>query len=927
MAKVVIAELDIDIQALLKTTSDLKKEIDKLKNSQKELAASGEGASEAFIENEAVLKSLNSAYAQNIKAIQETNKATTQQTDQTELLNLALTQEATSISEAREQNKLLNKLRNETNVSTKEGQAQLTALNAKLDQNNEFIKKNGDAYLKQKINIGNYKEDIKSALGELNLFNGGLQQFGTAGKVAEIGFKLIGDQAKAIKNSFTEAVTANKQVVGGMQNLSNSTGDAQKSTIGFVVAQKAKAAATTVSTTAMAGASAALKIFRLALISTGIGAVVVALGSLITFLATSKEGIDAVTAVTRPLQAIFSSLIGVVQNVGSSLLNAFKNPKKALSDLADFVKQNLINRFTAFGTILKGIIELDFKKVTNGVLQAGTGVVNLTDKISKAAGATGKFLEESAKKGAEIDKLQKQIEKNEIAYQRAQIKTQDLIDQQLLISKDTSKSFAERAKASNEIIRLTGQLSKQEEGIIQSKIKVLKLEQSMRGAKSLTISDQQLQVDLEKQLDEAQDRALNARLEQTKVLSGLKKEQQSIDKANGENAAKLAEQELEKQKKIAEEKIAYAKAELDLFLATEKSKLDGAKELTDELVKEEERRLLEIQKRKLAQLAKEKGVDAAKIEEKKLNNEELTQAEIEFETQRVLLADETDKAIQTNKENLNAQVEAKRIEKEAIDLQNKLALSENEFTRVQADLDRNYQAEIEAAKKSGADISLINAKYADYQKQIDTDLTNFKLEAYQKTFNMIAGMFGKNTLLSKAAALAEVGITTYQKAFESFSQAKVFFSNPLTAPLGVNAAIQGGLTIAQGVATAAKISGVKFEQGGIQEVGGKRHSQGGTKFYGEDGTMFEAEKGEGIGILNRGAYDTFLNFNNTFGKGKSSSGLFQGGGIITQGVKPQTQDLVIIADAIASMPAPVVAVEEIQTVGNRFIKVKANADF
>ena len=177
MAKIVIAELEIDIDALLKSTSDLKKEIDKVKNAQKELAASGQTSSEAFIENEAVLKSLNSAYASNVKAITESGKATANQVSQAELLNQALNTEVTSIAEARQQNQLLNKLRNETNATTKEGQAQIAALNKKLDENNDFIKENADAYLKQKINIGNYAESVKEAAQSINPLNGGLSGF------------------------------------------------------------------------------------------------------------------------------------------------------------------------------------------------------------------------------------------------------------------------------------------------------------------------------------------------------------------------------------------------------------------------------------------------------------------------------------------------------------------------------------------------------------------------------------------------------------------------------------------------------------------------------------------------------------------------------------------------------------------------------
>lgn len=45
----------------------------------------------------------------------------------------------------------------------------------------------------------------------------------------------------------------------------------------------------------------------------------------------------------------------------------------------------------------------------------------------------------------------------------------------------------------------------------------------------------------------------------------------------------------------------------------------------------------------------------------------------------------------------------------------------------------------------------------------------------------------------------------------------------------------------------------KFEDGGAIDIGGKRHSEGGTKFIGSDGTQFEAEAGEKLFIVNRRA--------------------------------------------------------------------------
>ena len=190
--KIKIAELSINTSAILKSTADLKKEIDSLKDSQKALDKTTREGRETFVKNATDLKILQKEYNSNTNALASNRVAIKDNAAQTELLNLALSDEVSSISEARAQNKLLNKIRNETNITTAEGQEQLSLLNNKLDENNEFIKENADAYLQQKINIGNYKDSITEALGELNLMNGGIggfisksQEAGGAGKLLQ----------------------------------------------------------------------------------------------------------------------------------------------------------------------------------------------------------------------------------------------------------------------------------------------------------------------------------------------------------------------------------------------------------------------------------------------------------------------------------------------------------------------------------------------------------------------------------------------------------------------------------------------------------------------------------------------------------------------------------------------------------------------
>ena len=80
-----------------------------------------------------------------------------QATTQTEKLTKEIDKQEVSIANLREENKKLTKQRNEVDISSKEGQAQLKVLNDQLDANNKKIKENVDAYTKQKIGIGDYK--------------------------------------------------------------------------------------------------------------------------------------------------------------------------------------------------------------------------------------------------------------------------------------------------------------------------------------------------------------------------------------------------------------------------------------------------------------------------------------------------------------------------------------------------------------------------------------------------------------------------------------------------------------------------------------------------------------------------------------------------------------------------------------------------
>lgn len=79
-------------------------------------------------------------------------------------------------------------------------------------------------------------------------------------------------------------------------------------------------------------ATKALKLFKNALISTGVGALVVALGSLVAYFTKTQRGADALTRVMGQVGQAVKTVTDYAIRLGEKLVNAFKNPKQAIKD-------------------------------------------------------------------------------------------------------------------------------------------------------------------------------------------------------------------------------------------------------------------------------------------------------------------------------------------------------------------------------------------------------------------------------------------------------------------------------------------------------------------------------------------------------------------------------------------------------------------
>lgn len=292
---------------------------------------------------------------------------------------------------------------------------------------------------------------------------------------------------------------------------------------------------------------------------------------------------------------------------------------------------------------------------------------------------------------------------------------------------------------------------------------------------------------------------------------------------------------------------------------------------------------------------------AAEIQE--LREAEFARLEADAEKKAELAEKEKEKALE---------LAAAEDERKAIDAENKFAILEqeleNEFELNQAYLDRQREAELFNAEKTGADKALINKKYNLAEKRLAAEITAFKQQQNAQILSGLVSLFGESSKIGKAFAIAEIVNNTALNASKAFAQAAVFASNPLTLPLAFNANLQGGLIVALGAAQVAKTSGLKLAGGGMVRGAGSGKS---------DSIPALLSNGESVNSANSTRmFAPLYSYLNELGGGSR----FASGGIAGSSSSGSASiiDYDVLAakmsEAFASLPAPQVSVEEINTI-------------
>ena len=348
---------------------------------------------------------------------------------------------------------------------------------------------------------------------------------------------------------------------------------------------------------ALTSVTTGFKSLKVAIIATGIGALLIAVTALGQAFTRSEEGQNKFAKILGVIGSVTGNLLDLLADLGESIISVFENPKQAIKDFASLIKDNITTRFEglinlipqigkAINLLFKGEFSEAGKVAADAVGKVVLGVDSITDSVSGAIDAVKEFGEEVA---ADANAAAK------IADQRANAE------------KAARKLIVERAQAEQDIARLREKAVNKEKFTAEERIAFLeeagKISEDL-AAKETAVAKLRLQAKLtENSLTKSNKDDLNeaAQLEasviqlETQRLNLQKRLSTELLTARREASAqakKDAKEEPvvvdEKLKKIQEIQKAYKQKQEDADAETELQKI----------ALEEERKLAELDRLK-----------------------------------------------------------------------------------------------------------------------------------------------------------------------------------------------------------------------------------------------------------------------------------------------------------------------------------------
>ena len=639
-----------------------------------------------------------------------------------------------------------------------------------------------------------------------------------------------------------------------------------------------------------------------------------------------KSGITGVQAFNAALKA--NPIIFVVSLV-LTLIGIIEKLMKRNSELATSLQAAFAPFKVIFGRLLDWITGL-FEGVAFLLENIAKGVTWLLDKLGLISEETKKAADEAARLAGETQRIYQEETKALVPMARMRRELEEL----KTLAADQNKTTEERTKLLKEAAEKLHIIRDLELAVLNSKYKQIKAENQLGYTSD---EDYRKEQEALAALEAAKASYATQEKEMIGQMTGLEKSERDKQAANAKAAAEKKKKAAEAATKAEAEAVkkqaeVLKKAQEETIKAYEQSVKTMELEIAENQLRTGKTSIEESQRVVNEQIALEKYKRDQKLttEQEYLNN--VRALNLQFETE---VKAEADRKIEQKKA------------ADALNLENDRALADmklqNDLDSQLARLDAQKAAEIANAEAIGADTAAITEKYEIMKDETKKKYYNAQLEMAAGTAGQLSELLGKESAAGKAFATAQALINTYlgaskalaQGGFWGIAQAAIVVASGMKQVMSINKTKEPD--------TKVNTSVKKFAKGG--QIYGASHAAGGVTFTGSNGQQFEAEGGENMYILNRkasGAINALSALNMEYG-GRSfgSSGVYRyanggkidvGGGSTMQ--LPSNFSLsndslrklaAIMYDSVASVPAPRVAVTDIDEGQQQYNSVQVAA--
>ena len=818
------------------------------------------------------------------------------------------------------------KAENEQSGSLKQLRAQLSSLNSEYDSLSKAERESSTG-VKLKEQINSITEELKGAEEETGRF-----------------YRNVGNYTESI----TKATEANLPFISQIQTLIETTSTFSKYLNDIkgelsLISEKYKSnaeAASQLSGAAKAAAvssnvlSTSLKVLTLALASTGIGVLVIALGTLISYFTRTQKGTEQLSKAFSAVSAIVDVFLDRLAKLGSAIVKVFSGDFKGAAEDAKAAVSGINDE-------LREEISLSVKlKEVQNQLDKQEVMLSMRRAANKADIEALKKLSDDTTKSIE--------ERMQAAQKAYELEQKDLKEQTELAEKRLAASLG-YAEMNEEVRKV----------IQEIKVEAIEADEviSKLGLSESTIEDLRDFREQFNQLQELQESSYTRQTEQQNNLNSLRKEASDAEinrKTKEIEAIRQAEDAMlatlkdgiEKQRKeinlsydrqiedlkkrLSEEKDLTQKAREAInqtVVALEKQRQNDLNTLSNEEIQKQisnEQRRIELMLATVKE-GSEKEFELRKQQLELQMNAELSNTEI-TEQEKQLIRDkyakqESELVVQRQQEIANKQAEAVRLEFEnriaeaklqgEDELQIKLELRKQE-------LDNLHQLEGESNEAFRARQLEAEQAYVDAKEEI----SNREIDIQQKKANALATIAGNlSDLIEQAAgdneamaelakvlAIAEVSIAqgvAIAQAVKTVTKSSFSWIEMLTA-IGT---VVGAVTAVMSTAMKS-IKSAKFATGGIFNGDGYVSGPGsGTS------DSINARLSNGESVITARATSMFaplLSAMNVAGGGVPISVTVDNNQQIGEDMLARA-----FAKGASSLPNPVVSVSEIDTVNNR----------